>query len=64
MDDDDGGVMLALDGAQISEDRGDLPRDVLIFAVQPDERVEDEQPRFDQSDGGIECGTILPPVEP
>jgi hypothetical protein len=51
VDEDDGEAVAALQVAQVSEQRGDFAADILVDAVQPDEGVEDEQPRFQAGDG-------------
>ena len=41
MHEGDGGVVVALQGAQIGEQRRDLTGDILVDRVQTDKRIED-----------------------
>lgn len=58
MDHDDGEAVPALQIAQKGEQRRDFATDVLIDAVQPHERVEDQQTRLQVPDRVIETGPI------
>ena len=57
MDDEHGDAMPALQVAQIGEQRRDLAAVVFVDAMQPDERIEDEQPRLQSSDCLVEART-------
>src|SRR5271157_3002829 len=54
MDDRDGDGVTTLQVTQEGEQRRDLAADILIDAVQANERIEDEQPRLQPGDGLIE----------
>jgi hypothetical protein len=57
-DEDDGEAVVALQVAQVGEQRGDFAADILVDAMQPDEGVEDEQPRFQAGDGLRQTGAM------
>ena len=64
VDDDDGDVAFALQLAEVGEQRGDLAGVVLVDAVQPDERVEQEQSGREAADGLGEAVLVALGVEP
>jgi hypothetical protein len=53
--DEDGDVVLALQGAEVAEQGGDLAGVVLVDAVEPDEGVEHEEAGCELADGGAEA---------
>ena len=63
VDEDHGEAVAALQVAQVSEQRGHFAADILVDAMQPDEGIEDEQPRFQAGDGLLEAGAIGLEVE-
>src|SRR5260370_32240795 len=63
MDDDDPDLVAALELTQVGEQRRDLARDVLVDAVQADERVEDEEARPERGDGRGEAVAIPGVIE-
>ena len=63
MDDEDGSVMGALQLAEVAKERGDLSGVVLVDAVQPDEGVEDEEPRRVLLHGVAEAPLVVGAVE-
>ncbi len=63
MHDEDGDVVLALQGAEIPEQRGDLTGVVLVDAVQSDEGIEDEQARRIAADGVSQARLVAPAIE-
>src|SRR6201995_2653197 len=58
MDDGDGERVAALEFAQEGEQRCALAAVVFVDAMQPDERVEDEQPRLQCGHGLVETGAV------
>jgi hypothetical protein len=63
VDDEHGDVVGPLQLAQVAKERGDLPGVVLVDAVQPDERVEDEEPRRVARYGVTEPSLVMLAVE-
>jgi len=63
VDKHDRDVMVALQVAQIGEQRGDLAADVFVDAVEPDERVEDEQARLQPENRFFEAAAVGVKVE-
>jgi hypothetical protein len=63
VDDRDGDGMAPLQFAQEGEQRGDIATDILIDAMQTHERIEDQEPRLQPGDGGVETGAIRLEVE-
>lgn len=61
--DEDGDVMLALEGAEVAEQGGDLAGVVLVDAVQTDEGVEHEQAWCELADGGTQAGLVAAAIE-
>ena len=64
MDDEHGNVMLALQLAQVGEQRGDLAAGVFVDAVETYERIEDEQARLQSGDGLGEVAAVGIQIEP
>ena len=58
VDEDDGEAVAALQLAQVSEQRGDFAADIFVDAMQPDEGIEDEEPRFQAGDGFCQAAAI------
>ena len=58
MDDEHGSAMPALQLAQEGQQRGDLAAGILVDAVQPHERVEDQQARLQSCDGLGEVAAV------
>ena len=58
MHEDDGGVKVALNFSEISEDGGDVGTGVFISAVQSDKRIEDEQFGSELFDGIAELVSV------
>jgi hypothetical protein len=52
-----GGPVMALQAAQIAEQRSDLGSDVLIDRVQTNQRVEHQKFWLEAGDGGMEWGS-------
>jgi len=63
MDDRDGDGITPLQFAQEGQQRRDVAAEVFIDAVQTDERIEDEQPRLQPGDGGVETCAICLEIE-
>src|SRR5208283_5281650 len=63
VDDRDGDGMAALQFTQEGEQRRDIAADILIDAMQAEERIEDEQPRLQPGDGLVEAGTVGVEIE-
>jgi hypothetical protein len=49
--------------AELAEERGHVGGGVLVRAVQPDEGVEEQQPRAQAFEGGVEAGAVERAVE-
>lgn len=64
MDQDDGDVVAAVELAQKAEQARDLGGAVLVEAVQPHQRVEQQQPRPQRRQRGVERLSISLGVEP
>jgi len=64
MDEDDGERVAALKLAEKGEQRGDLGGEVLVDAMEPDERIEDEQAGAEHLDGADEPLPIELGVDP
>ncbi len=64
VDEDDSEAMAALEVAQVGEQRGDLAADILVDAMQADERIEDEHSGLQRGDGLVEFGLIGLEIEP
>src|SRR5271165_6876261 len=58
MDDGDGDGMASLQSAQEGEQRCDVAADVLVDAMQADERIEDQEPRPEGGDGLLETRAV------
>src|SRR3989441_6607337 len=58
-----GHLEAALEMAQVAEHGGHLGRDVLVDAVQADERIEHEQPRPEPLDGLPQSALVLAEIE-
>jgi hypothetical protein len=63
MHDEDGDVVLALQGAEVAEQRGDLTGVVLVDAVQAHEGVEHEKARRIAADGVAKARLIASAIE-
>jgi len=63
VDDEHGDIEIALQGAEIAEDGGDLPGVILVDAVEADEGVEDEQSRRRLLHGGGQSLLIASSVD-
>ena len=64
VDDEHGDGMASLQLAQVGEQRGDLAAGILVDAVQPHERIEDEQARLQLGDGLGEAPAVEIDIEP
>jgi hypothetical protein len=58
--DEDGDVMLALQGAEVAEQGGDLAGVILVDAVETDEGVEHEQAGREPADSGAQAAWSRP----
>jgi hypothetical protein len=58
VDDGDGDGVTPLQFSQEGEQRRDIAADILIDAMQADERIEDEQPWLQPGDGLLETGAV------
>ena len=63
VDEDDGEVVVSLQQAQVTEEAGHVARGVFIPTVEPDEGIEDEEPRLDLGESGGELVEIRFTVE-
>jgi hypothetical protein len=63
VDEDDGGLMVALQTTQVVEQRGHLGGDVFVDAMEADEWIEDEEGWTQDPDGVIEALAISVEVE-
>src|SRR4051812_45462320 len=63
MHDEDGDVMLALEGTEVAEQGGDLACVVLVDAVETDEGIEHEQARCKLADGDTQAGLVAAAIE-
>jgi hypothetical protein len=63
MDEDDGDTVFALEAAQEAEELADLGGGVFVAAVQADERIENEHPRFRREQGEREAPAVEGIVE-
>jgi hypothetical protein len=63
MDDEHGDVELALEGAEVAEQGGDLAGVVLVDAVQAHERVEHEQPGCEAANGSAQARLVASAIE-
>jgi hypothetical protein len=64
VDDEHGDGMASLQLAQVGEQRRDLAAGNLVDAVQPHERIEDEQARRQFGDGLGEASSVEIDIEP
>src|SRR5271166_3873864 len=63
VDEGDGGVVVALQGAQIGQERRDLTGDVLIDGVQAHKGVENEELGLQVSDGSLQGLLVFSAIE-